>query len=151
MAVSPEHKQTLELLAEHEASRAVIETALFLLDQQASADRIIFQAKQEKLAVSLSNTSLTLSILHTDIPLQPTDFPSKKLFLFPSVSFAVSLNQVNEDLPPVNARVFATDTIGRPVDTRGSEFSIDAFEQVLSHTTAELGIYRHVHELRRVA
>jgi hypothetical protein len=151
MAVSPEHKQTLEHLAEHEASRAVIETALFLLDQKASADHIVFQAKQEKLAVSLSNTSLVLSILHTDTPLWLPDFPDKKLFFFPHVSFAVSMNQVNEELPPINARVYATDRIGRPVDMKEAEFSIDDFEHVLSHTTAELGLYHHIHELRHAA
>lgn len=151
MALSPEQTKTLEHLAEHEASRAVIETALFLLDQQASADRITFEARQEKLAVSLSSTSLVLSILHTDAPINIPDFPQKKLFLFPSVSFALSMNQENEDLPPLNARVFAADRIGRPIDTRGSEFSIEAFEHVLSHTTAELGLYRRVHELNHAA
>lgn len=151
MALSPEHKQTLQHLAEHEASRAVIETALFLLDTQEGSSRLVFASRQEKLAISLSSASLTLSILHTDIPLIVDDFPDKKLFLFPRVSFAVGINDVNEDLPPINARVFAADTINRPADTRGPEFSINAFEEILYHTTAELGLYRRIHELSYVA
>ena len=151
MALSPEQTQTVEHLAQHEPSRAVIETALLLFDREEGSERIVFTRPFEKLAVSLSRNALTLSILHDHTPLKVADFPDKKLFLYPSISFAVSINEENEDLPPINARIFAADTLNRPVDTQGPEFSIEAFEQVLYHTTAELGLYHHIRELSYAA
>jgi len=195
MALSPEHKQTLEALAQHEESRAVIETALFLLESDDTTSRrvdvsthdtirrqwelqrssasvttdpetgeegITFSSYQEKLAVNLSRSFLTLSILHTDAPLELGDYPHKKLFLYPRVSIGINAYGASVTAASLSNAPALThikeDTGWRDEEGRkiynflyDDEFSVEAFEQILIHTTAELGLYHRAHELRRAA
>jgi hypothetical protein len=177
MALSPENKQTLETLAVHESSRAVIETAYFLLDTNETsslengASRLILGHSEESLAINLTKSALTLSIFHTDAPLHVEDYPDKKLFLHPRAAFSVSLNMADHALPRLTSRVTAASLLnmpllseikvhtgrftekGRPIYNffPDEEFNTEAFEQVLYHTTAKLGLYSRAHELSQAA
>ncbi len=177
MALSPENKQTLETLAAHEPSRAVIETAHFLFDTREAetlengTSRLIFGYDGERLAVNLTKSALTLSIFHTDAPLHVEDYPDKKLFLHPRVTLSVSQNTDDNALPRLTSRVTAASLLNMPLLSEikvhtgtftdkgrpiydffpDEEFNTEAFEQVLYHTTAQLGLYYRAQELSQAA
>jgi hypothetical protein len=166
MAFSEKQTEILHTLADYQPARTIVKTAEYLFEFDGASNQVAHQEsplsmrkqwagapepfpfdpsrgefyrtptpyRGDQLTVNLTERALILSVLR----------PNNE---FPRVSFSVGLNSESIDIPPVFARVYAADTLNRPLDHETEALTIPYFETVLAESITQLGLYRQARSL----
>jgi|GEM_PF-3778907 len=160
MAFTPKQRQTFDIFETHTPSREIVSAAKLILDgtdiipptriaQVDTIEQLWWEDNQSRLGIRMAEHAFLIITL--DRGTDPIHIPGETehpLFAHSQLSYAISINEVNPDIPPLNAHIYAKDRLGRGFVNDSPE-SFHAFDQMFAHAAiAQTGLYQRIQSLQ---